>query len=76
MSLTAITAITVNKRNRSKPAMTSEIVTAEFVCSYLKIPRSTLYKLARDKLIPAFRVGRHWRFKKDKIEEWVQRQEK
>ena len=23
---------------------------------------------------PAFRVGRHWRFKKDSIEEWVEKQ--
>ncbi|MDD5069853.1 MAG: helix-turn-helix domain-containing protein [Candidatus Omnitrophica bacterium] len=72
----AITAITVNESDRSKLAMTSEIVTAEFVCNYLKVPRSTLYKLARDKKIPAFRVGRHWRFKKDKIDEWVHQQEK
>jgi len=36
---------------------------------------SSLYKLAREKKIPAFRVGRHWRFKKLKIEEWTEMQE-
>jgi excisionase family DNA binding protein len=55
--------------------MSSEILTAEDVCKYLKIPRSTLYKLCRDKKIPAFRVGRHWRFNKDKVEGWVDNQE-
>ena len=55
--------------------MVDEILKAEEVCEYLKIPRSSLYKLARDKEIPAFRVGKHWRFKKNKIEEWVERQQ-
>jgi len=55
--------------------MSTEILTAEDVCQYLKIPRSTLYKLSRDKKIPAFRVGRHWRFNRKKIEEWVDNQE-
>lgn len=57
-------------------AMSSEILTAGDVCAYLKIPRSTLYKLSRDRIIPAFRVGRHWRFRKEKIEEWVEWQAK
>ncbi len=56
--------------------MTNEILTAGDVCEYLKIPRSTLYKLSRDKAIPAFRVGRHWRFRREKIKEWVERQDK
>ncbi len=51
-----------------------DILTAEEICQYLKIPRSTLYKLISDKKIPAFRVGRHWRFKKEEIEEWVEKQ--
>jgi len=56
--------------------MTNEILTAEDVCGYLKIPRSTLYKLSRDKTIPAFRVGRHWRFQREKIEQWLEGQAK
>jgi excisionase family DNA binding protein len=51
-----------------------EILTTEEVCKYLKIPRSTLYHLARNKKIPGFKVGRHWRFKRAKIEEWIERQ--
>lgn len=55
--------------------MTEEILTAEEVCKYLKIPRSSLYLLARNKKIPAFRVGRHWRFRKEKIIGWFEDQE-
>ena len=54
--------------------MGNDIWTVEEICEYLKIPRFTLYKLIRDQKIPAFRVGRHWRFQKDKIEEWVEKQ--
>jgi excisionase family DNA binding protein len=56
-------------------AMTDEILTAQELCKYLKIPRSSLYKLAREKNIPGFRVGRHWRFKKSKFEAWLEKQE-
>lgn len=55
--------------------MSEEILTTEEVYKYLKIPRSSLYKLAEDKEIPAFKVGRHWRFKKSKIDAWVEKQE-
>ena len=55
--------------------MSDEILTAKDVCKYLKIPQSSLYQLARHNKIPAFRVGRHWRFKRIKVEEWVEHQE-
>lgn len=54
--------------------MNGEILTVGDVCEYLKIPRSTLYKLSKDKIIPAFRVGRHWRFRKEKLEQWLEEQ--
>jgi len=55
--------------------MVDKILTAEEVCKYLRIPRSSLYKLAKDKEVPAFKVGRHWRFKKAKLDAWLERQE-
>ena len=54
--------------------MKDEILTAKEVSGYLKIPLSSLHWLARTKRIPAFKVGRHWRFEKDKLEQWVERQ--
>lgn len=55
--------------------MKDEILTAKEVSKYLKIPLSTLHWLARTKSIPAFKVGRHWRFKKEKLEKWLEKQE-
>jgi len=38
---------------------------------YLKIPRSTLYKLAQEGRLPGQKVGRQWRFHKDAIDRWL-----
>ncbi|MBA4392212.1 MAG: DNA-binding protein [Desulfobacca sp.] len=41
------------------------------LASYLKIPRSTLYKVVREGKIPSQKVGRHWRFHKEAIDQWL-----
>ena len=51
--------------------MTSDILTVEEVAEYLKLAKKTVYKLAAEKKIPAFRLGKFWRFKKAEIEEWI-----
>jgi excisionase family DNA binding protein len=50
--------------------------TAEEVAVYLRIPQSTVYKLAQDKVLPGFKVGKHWRFRRETILEWVKQKEK
>ncbi|MBU4252001.1 MAG: helix-turn-helix domain-containing protein [Candidatus Omnitrophota bacterium] len=48
----------------------SEAYTAEDVAQYLKLHPYTVRRLAREKKIPAFRVGGQWRFRKDEIDQW------
>ena len=48
-----------------------EIMTISEAASYLRISSSSLYKLAQDGRIPCQKVGRHWRFFKPAIQEWV-----
>jgi len=48
-----------------------EILTIEELSKYLKIPRSTLYKLCQEGRIPSQKVGRHWRFRKQTIDQWL-----
>ena len=48
-----------------------EFWTAEEVSAYLRIPQSTIYKLAQDKVLPGFKVGKHWRFRRETILEWI-----
>ena len=48
----------------------SEAYTSEEVAQYLKLHPYTVRRLAREKKIPAFRVGGQWRFRKDEIDKW------
>lgn len=52
----------------------SEILTLDELHTYLKIPKPTLYVLAQDGRMPAAKVGRHWRFRKADIDEWLNAQ--
>ncbi len=38
---------------------------------YLKLPKSTVYKLAQEGKIPGQKVGKHWRFRKEAIDRWL-----
>jgi excisionase family DNA binding protein len=37
----------------------------------LGVPEQSLRKLARDKVVPAFKVGKLWKFSKDKLKEFA-----
>jgi excisionase family DNA binding protein len=50
---------------------TGEFWTAEEFAQYLRLPQSTVYKLAQDKVLPGFKVGKHWRFRRESIMEWI-----
>ena len=49
----------------------SDVLTIEEMSAYLRIPRSTLYKLVREGKVPSQKVGRHWRFRKEAIDRWL-----
>ncbi|WP_420239634.1 helix-turn-helix domain-containing protein [Telmatobacter bradus] len=49
-----------------------EILTIGELAAYLKIPKSTLYKLVREGSIPSQKIGRHWRFRKAAIDLWLE----
>ncbi len=44
------------------------ILNIKEVSDYLKIPVSTIYKLAQDGKVPAVKVGKHWRFMKKDLD--------
>ena len=48
-----------------------EVLTITELAAYLKIPKSTLYKLVREGRIPSQKIGRHWRFRKGAIDLWL-----
>lgn len=48
-----------------------EIMTIGETAEYLRISMSSLYKLAQDGRIPCQKVGRHWRFRRQTIDRWL-----
>lgn len=51
---------------------TGDVLTIGELAAYLKIPKSTLYKLVREGKIPSQKIGRHWRFRKGAIDHWLE----
>lgn len=49
----------------------SDVLTATEVSQWLRIPKSTLYKLCQEDQIPATKIGRHWRFQKSLVDVWL-----
>ena len=45
-----------------------DILNIKEVADFLRIPVSTIYKLAQDGKVPAVKVGKHWRFMKRDLE--------
>jgi excisionase family DNA binding protein len=52
-----------------------QIMTIEETAKYLRIHRSTIYRLIKKNKIPSIKVGGRWRFRKDKIDSWLSRNE-
>ena len=52
-------------------AREGEILTVIEVAQFLRVPKSTVYKLARVGDLPASRIGKHWRFLRRDIHDWM-----
>ncbi len=51
----------------------TELMTLQEIADYLRVTEKTIYRLLKRGNIPAAKVGRNWRFEKDSIDEWLQR---
>ena len=56
-------------------APSNEVLTIDELAAYLRISKSTTYKLVREGQIPSQKVGRHWRFRKEMIDRWLDQRE-
>ena len=50
-----------------------DILRADEVSRWLRIPKSTIYKLCLEGQIPGTKIGRHWRFDRKDIEAWFKK---
>ncbi len=49
----------------------TDIMTLREVAKYLKLNEKTIYEMARRGEIVGFKVGGSWRFKKERIDQWL-----
>jgi excisionase family DNA binding protein len=54
--------------------MVREVMDIRQASDYLGISPDTLYKYASDGFVPAFKLGNRWRFKRSRLDEWMDRQ--
>jgi excisionase family DNA binding protein len=48
-----------------------EILTLDEVAAYLKAGKRTVYRLAQQGDIPAFKLGGTWRFRRTELDRWI-----
>lgn len=51
-----------------------EVMDIRQASEYLAISPDTLYKYASEGFVPAFKLGNRWRFKRSRLDEWMDRQ--
>ena len=59
------------KMIRLESVMEDRWFSVDEIAAYLGIKRDTVYKWIAEKQMPAHRMGRLWKFKKDEVDEWV-----
>ena len=52
------------------------VLTIDELAVYLKVSKSTLYKLVQEGKVPGQKVGKHWRFRRETIDEWLDERSK
>lgn len=55
-------------KKRYKPS----IMTLPELAKYIRVHKSTVYRMLKQNRIPAIKVGNQWRFKKDRIDRWLE----
>ncbi len=54
--------------------MSDRWMTVKEVADYLQFSTDQIYRLAQQGKIPVSRVGKRWRFKKEKLDQWMEQQ--
>src|SRR2546422_11648315 len=49
-----------------------EVMNIRQASQYLGVSPDTLYKYVGEQTIPAFKLGNRWRFKKSKLDQWME----
>lgn len=50
------------------------VMTVHEVAKYLRLSEAKVYQMTRKGHVPAIRLGKTWRFRKDLLDEWLRRE--
>lgn len=56
------------------PLSAAQLLTAEQLAARWQVPKSQVWRLAREGAVPVVRIGRYMRFRRDAIEQWEEGQ--
>jgi excisionase family DNA binding protein len=62
------------RRGKKVMADSREVMNIRQASQYLGVSPDTLYKYVNEQKIPAFKLGNRWRFKKSKLDQWMEEQ--
>jgi excisionase family DNA binding protein len=65
-------AETVLMDRQGNMADSREVMNIRQASQYLGVSPDTLYKYVGEQKIPAFKLGNRWRFKKSKLDQWME----
>ena len=51
-----------------------ELMTIDDLAGYLRVSRRTIYEWLKNNRIPALKLVGQWRFRKEKIDSWIEQQ--
>ena len=51
----------------------NEIMTTKEVAEYLHMSKQVVARMAKKKMIPGYKLGKKWLFKKSIIDEWLEK---
>ena len=63
--------MSMKRKTEESDTLEAQVLKATEVARWLRIPKSTLYKLCQEARFPAKKVGRHWRFDQATLEKWL-----
>ena len=59
---------------RARVYVENDVMTLKEVAKYLGLHVMTVYKLTRERRVPAVKIGGQWRFKRGVLDDWLENQ--
>ena len=66
------TSLKAAEKGLETMADSREVMNIRQASQYLGVSPDTLYKYVGEQKIPAFKLGNRWRFKKSKLDQWME----